>query len=181
MNQFNYEAYAGAINGLALLPAELQQNQQKEEASYLNKKRQIEEETKSRLYELERTERIAFQQFDDVACEYKVLFSVPVSRPKPIPTPLSIKDAVATQNILAVRLKSQFDNVKQAAVEKKRLQIEAEKKEQSRRAAIKAQEEERIRQRAEEAERQREEEYLRQLEQENQGILRKFVDFLTGQ
>lgn len=30
MSQFNYETYAEAIKGLALLPAELQQSQQKQ-------------------------------------------------------------------------------------------------------------------------------------------------------
>ena len=181
MSQFNYETYAEAIKGLALLPAELQQSQQKADALFLNQKKQIEATTKSQLDELEKTEKIAFQQFNDVACEYKVLFSVPVSRPRPVPTPLSLKDAVAAQNILALRLKSHFDKAKQAAVEKKRMQIEAEKAEQARQAALKAQEEENRRKQAEEAERQREEEYRRQLERENRSTFKKFIDFLTGQ
>ena len=125
MSQFNYETYAEAIKGLALLPAELQQSQQKAEALFLNQKKQIEATTKSQLDELEKTEKIAFQQFNDVACEYKVLFSVPVSRPRPVPTPLSLKDAVAAQNILALRLKSHFDKAKQAAVEKKQKELQS--------------------------------------------------------
>ena len=56
MSQFNYETYAEAIKGLALLPAELQQSQQKAEALFLNQKKQIEATTKSQLDELEKTE-----------------------------------------------------------------------------------------------------------------------------
>lgn len=181
MSQFNYEAYAEAIRGLATLPTEMQQLQQRTESSFENQRQQIESVTKSQLDELEKAEKIAFQQFNDVACEYKVLFSVPVSRPKPIPTPLSLKDAMAAQNILALRLKSHFDKAKQVAVEKKRLQIEAEKAEQARQAALKAKAEEDRRRQAEDAERQREEEYRRQLERENRSTFKKFIDFLTGQ
>lgn len=180
MSQFNYDTYAEAIRGLAMLPTELQQIQQKAETSFLNQRKQVEAATKVQLDELEKTKKIAFQQFNDVACEYKVLFSVPVSRPQPVPTPLSLKDAVAAQNIVALRLKLHFDKAKQVAVEKKRLQIEAEKAEQARQAALKAQEEENRRKQAEEAERQREEEYRRQLERENRSTFKKFIDFLTG-
>lgn len=41
MSQFNYETYAEAIKGLALLPAELQQSQQKAEALFLNQKSKL--------------------------------------------------------------------------------------------------------------------------------------------
>lgn len=181
MSQFNYETYAEAIKGLAMLPEELQQSQQKAEALFLNQKKQIEAATKSQLDELEKAEQIAFQQFDDIACEYKVLFSVPVSRPQPVPTPLSFKDAVAAQNILALQLKSYFDEAKQAAVEKKRIQIEAAKIKQACQAALKAQEEENRRKQAAEAERLQEEEYCRQLERENRSTFKKFIDFLMGQ
>lgn len=181
MSRFNYEAYAESIRGLAILPAELQRLQQRTELSFVNQKQQLEAVTKSQLDELEKAEKIAFQQFNNVACEYKVLFSVPVSRPRPIPTPLSFKDAMAAQNILALRLKSHFDKAKQAAVEKKRIQIEVEKAEQARQAAFKAQEEENKRKQTEEAERQWEEEYCRQLERENRSTFKKFIDFLTGQ
>lgn len=184
MSQFNYEIYAKAIKGLAALPKEVQQSQQKIETSFIAQKKQIETTTKSQLNELEKVEKIAFQQFNDIACEYKVLLSVPISRPRPVPTPLSLKDALAAQNILALQLKSYFDEVKQAALKKKRIQIEAAKIEQARQAALKAQEEENRQKQAEEAERQREEEYRRQLEREkreNRSVFKKFIDFITGQ
>lgn len=181
MSQFNYSAYAMAIKGLAELPDELLRTQEKYQSSMTVKRQQIESATKQQMGELENAERIAYQQFNDVACEYKVLFSIPVSRPALIPTPLSIKDAVAAQNALAMRLKSVFDTAKQAAVEKKRQQIEAEKAEQRLQAAHKAALEKERRRQEEEAERQREEAYRQELERANRSTFQKFIDFLTGQ
>lgn len=181
MSQFNYSAYAMAIKGLAELPDELIQAQEKYQSSIAAKRQQIESVTKQQIEELGKAEHVALQQFDDVACEYKVLFSVPVSRPTLVPSPLSIKDAVAAQNILAMRLKSTFDTVKQAAVEKKKQEIETAKAEQRRQAALKAAEEEKRRRQEEEEQRQKEEAYRKELERANRSTLQKFIDFLTGQ
>lgn len=181
MSQFNYSAYALAIKGLAELPDELLRSQEKYQSSMTAKRQQIEFSTKQQMDELEKAEHIAYQQFNDVACEYKVLFSIPVSRPALVPTPLSIKDAVAAQNVLAMRLKAVFDTTKQAAVEKKRQQIEAAKAEQRLQAARKVAEEEERRRQEEEEERQKEEAYRKELERANRSTFQKFIDFLTGQ
>lgn len=181
MGQFNYSAYAMAIKGLTELPDELIRTQEKYQSSITAKRQQIESVTKRQIDELGKAERVAFQQFDDVAREYRVLFSVPVSRPTLVPSPLSIKDAVAAQNIYAMRLKSVFDTVKQEAVEKKKQQIEAAKAEQRRQAALKAAEEEQLRRQEEEAQRLKEEAYRKELERANRSTLQKLIDFLTGQ
>ena len=181
MSKFNYAAYEDAIRGLAELPNEMLQSQQKMQANLQVNKQQIDAAVNKQLEELSKAENLALQQFDDVACEYKVLFSVPVSRPGLVPTPLSVSAALDKQNTLAKTMKVFFNAAKQAAVEKKRQQIEAAKAEQRRLAAIKAAEEEDRRRQEEEAERRREEEYLKELSRHNRSAIQKFFDFLTGQ
>lgn len=180
MSKFNYSAYEEAVRGLAELPDELLQNQQKLQANVQANRQRAELTIKKQLDELDNAERVALQQFDDVACEYKVLFSTPVSRPSPIPTPLSVRATLDKQNNEAREMMAFFDMAKKAAVEKKRQQIEAEKAEQRRLAAMKAAEEERRRRQEEEEERRREEEYRRELERQNRSTLQKFFDFITG-
>ena len=181
MSKFNYAAYEEAIRGLAELPNEMLRSQQKMQANSQANKQQIDATVNKQIEELSKAENLALQQFDDIACEYKVLFSVPVSRPGLIPTPLSVGAALDKQNSAAKAIKVFFNAAKRAAVEKKRQQVEAAKAEQRRLAAIKAAEEENRRRQEEEAERRREEEYLKELARHNRNAIQKFFDFLTGQ
>ena len=181
MSKFNYAAYEEAIRGLAELPNEMLRSQQKMQANSQANKQQIDATVNKQIEELSNAENLALQQFDDIACEYKVLFSVPVSRPGLIPTPLSVGSALDKQNSAAKAMKVFFNAAKQAAVEKKRQQVEAAKAEQRRLAAIKAAEEENRRRQEEEEERRREEEYLKELARHNRSAIQKFFDFLTGQ
>lgn len=181
MSKFNYAAYEEAIRGLAELPNEMLRSQQKMQANSQANKQQIDATVNKQIEELSKAENLALQQFDDIACEYKVLFSVPVSRPGLIPTPLSVGAALDKQNSAAKAMKVFFNAAKQAAVEKKRQQVEAAKAEQRSLAAIKAAEEENRRRQEEEAERRREEEYLKELARHNRSAIQKFFDFLTGQ
>lgn len=181
MSKFNYAAYEEAIRGLAELPNEMLRSQQKMQANSQANKQQIDATVNKQIEELSNAENLALQQFDDIACEYRVLFSVPVSRPGLIPTPLSVGAALDKQNSAAKAMKVFFNAAKQAAVEKKRQQVEAAKAEQRRLAAIKAAEEENRRRQEEEAERRREEEYLKELARHNRSAIQKFFDFLTGQ
>lgn len=181
MSKFNYAAYEEAIRGLAELPNEMLRSQQKMQANSQTNKQQIDATVNKQIEELNKAENLALQQFDDIACEYKVLFSVPVSRPGLIPTPLSVGAALDKQNSAAKAMKVFFNAAKQAAVEKKRQQVEAAKAEQRRLAAIKAAEEENRRRQEEEEERRREEEYLKELARHNRSAIQKFFDFLTGQ
>lgn len=125
-------------------------------------------------------EKLAVQQFDDIACEYKIIFSTPVSRPRPIPTPLSFQAALNNQNNAAKSMKTIYDSAKRMAVERKRQQIELAKEEQRRIAAIKEAEEAKRRQQEEEALRLQEEEYRKELEKHNRSTMQKIFDFLTG-
>lgn len=181
MSKFNYAAYEEAIRGLAELPNEMLRSQQKMQANSQANKQQIDATVNKQIEELSNAENLALQQFDDIACEYRVLFSVPVSRPGLIPTPLSVGAALDKQNSAAKAMKVFFNAAKQAAVEKKRQQVEAAKAEQRRLAAIKAAEEENRRRQEEEEERRREEEYLKELARHNRSAIQKFFDFLTGQ
>ena len=181
MSKFNYAAYEEAIRGLAELPNEMLRSQQKMQANSQANKQQIDATVNKQIEELSNAENLALQQFDDIACEYRVLFSVPVSRPGLIPTPLSVGAALDKQNSAAKAMKVFFNAAKQAAVEKKRQQVEAAKAEQRRLAAIKAAEEENRRRQEEEAEHRREEEYLKELARHNRSAIQKFFDFLTGQ
>lgn len=181
MSKFNYAAYEEAVKGLAELPNEMLRSQQRLQANSQAKKQQIDAAVNKQLEDLDKAERLALQQFDDIACEYKVLFSIPVSRPGLIPTPLSVSDALDAQNTVAKGMKVFFNAAKQAAVEKKRKQIEAEKAEQRRLAAMKAAEEEDKRKKEEEEERRREEEYLKELKRHNRSTIQRIFDFFTGQ
>lgn len=181
MSKFNYAAYEEALRGLARLPNEMHQHQQRMQANAQANKQQIDAATKKQIEELEKIESVAIQQFDDIAYEYKVLFSVPASRPAPVPTPLSVNAALDRQNAAARAMQAFFNQAKQMAVEKKRQQLEAEKAEQRRLAAMKAAAEEKRRKQEEEEERRREEAYLKELEQHNKSAVKKFFDFLTGQ
>lgn len=179
LSNFNYDEYAKAIKGLAELPDEMHLRQEKHQNDLLAKKKQVESAIKLQLDDLEKTESIAYQQFDEVACQFKLLFSIPASRPALVPSPLSIKDAMAAQNLLAFQLKGTFDSTKESAVEKKKTQMEAVKAEQKRLAALKAKEDENRRKQEEDEQEQREEAYRKELEKSNRSLFKKLIDFLT--
>ena len=181
MSKFNYSAYEEAIKGLANLPNEIRRHQDESQSKIQQKKRQIDAISNKQIEELNKAEKLAQQQFDDVACEYKVLFSVPVSRPGLTPTSMSVGEALSNQNIAAGEMKALFEKTKKEIIEKKRRQIEAEKAEQRRIAEKLAKEQERRRRLEEEEERRQEEEYLKELERNNRSTIQKIFDFFKGQ
>lgn len=164
MNAFNYDLYIEAIQGLATLPADLTYSEKQMTTALSARQNELERKFKADLDRLEGTERKALEQFDDIACTYKTFFSVPVSRPQPIPSPLSLQDAVKAQNALALQLQVQFNQLKNAAVQQKQLEIQRKQREQAEKAMLQAQEMERKRQCEAEAERKKEEEYIKELE-----------------
>ena len=184
MNEKKYCAYAEAIKGLLQLPEELQQHQERCLSATNEKRRKIEKATSDQIKALEQIENLAYQQFDEVAYEYKSLFFTPVSRPDFVPCSLSPDGALQAQNKLAQSLNGIFANLKQSAVDKRRQQIEAEKAEYLRQAALKAAEEEKRRKLLDEEQRRLEEEYERQyrkqLDRANGFTFSRLINFFKG-
>ena len=94
---------------------------------------------------------------------------------------MSVGEALSNQNIAAGEMKALFEKTKKEIIEKKRIQIEAEKAEQRRIAEKLAKEQERRRRLEEEEERRQEEEYLKELERNNRSTIQKIFDFFKGQ
>lgn len=180
MSQFDYNAYAATIRGLAEVPEQLMQAQEQCRADIRARTGRSEQELTRQLEELDRIGQDAFGQFNEVASTCQVLFGVAVSRPVPQPNPLTVRDALAAQNRCAAGMKTLFDEKKQEALEKKRQEIEAAQAEQRRLEEERRREEEEQRRREEEQRLQAEEAYRRELERANRSVFRRMMDFLAG-